>query len=277
MNCLWQRSWHMQVQRRDENLVCFCHYLDTIDEIRAELLVRVGDYTIQEARLIKLGKPGHYSEDVIAIPELKGIAAYPGSGPQLRKILEPLLSSEERELINQCIIGAFQAETFVYQERGFTSAKEYSQAGDEYLKDTCSYYSNLDRISAAWMEYIGDSLRREYLFDRFKTQHLLTTGEEYWLIGSLNDSFHQVSTVLQLAKSDQRIKAAWGELLKAPDKVCKEASNYVQNLIGINIAQISKKELTHRLGAQYGCVHLIDTIFDSGETLRLYLQKSSAC
>jgi hypothetical protein len=127
------------------------------------------------------------------------------------------------------------------------------------------------------MEYIGDSLRREYLFDRFKTQHLLTTGEEYWLIGSLNDSFHQVSTVLQLAKSDQRIKAAWGELLKAPDKVCKEASNYVQNLIGINIAQISKKELAHRLGAQYGCVHLIDTIFDSGETLRLYLQKSSAC
>jgi len=26
------------------------------------------------------------------------------------------------------------------------------------------------------------------------------------------------------------------------------------------------------LGAQKGCVHLIDTIFDSAETLRLYLQ-----
>jgi len=263
------------VQRTGENLVCSCHYLDSSDETEAQLTVSIKDYSIQEARLIKLGKPGGFSEDVVGIPELKGIPAYTGSGPELRKILEPLISPQERELINQCIIGAFQAETFVYQERGFASAQAYTHAGDEFLKDTCSYYSNLDRISAPWMEYIGDSLRKEYLFDRFKNQHLLTTGDEYWLIGSLNDSFHQVSTVLQLTKSAQRVKAAWGELLKAPDQVCRESGNFVPSLIGLNITQMSKKELAHHLGAQNGCVHLIDTIFDSAETLRLYLQNKA--
>lgn len=272
MNCLLQRSWHLQVERNGDSLVSYCHYLDPFEEKKAVLEVNINDFAIRKAELIRLGCPGNYHESMESLEGLQGVTAYPGSGPQIRRILEPLVSAEERELINQCIIGAFQAETFIYEERGFASAEQYDQAGDEFLKGTCSYYSNLHRIANSWSQYIGDSLREKYLFDRFKTQHLLTREEEYWLVGSLNDTFHQVSTVLQVANTDQRVKAAWGELLKAPDPVCREASSFVQVLVGINFAQISKKELAHLLGAQKGCVHLIDTIYDSAETLRMYIR-----
>lgn len=272
MNCVLQRSWHLQVERINESLISSCHYLDSWEEKKAILKVNINDYSIQEAELIKLGCFRSFTENSEYLNGLKGVSAYAGNGPKLRKILQPILSDQDRELINQCIIGAFQAETLIYEERGFVSAEQYSQAGDEFLKGTCRYYSNLDRITHSWSEYIGNPERKKYLFDRFKTQHLMATEDEYWLIGSLNDTFHQVSTFLQLAKADQRVSAAWGELLRAPDQVCRESSNYVQDLIGIRILQKSKKELAHQLGAQKGCVHLIDLIFDSAETMRMYLQ-----
>lgn len=272
MNCLWQRSWHLQVERSGSSLISSCHYLDTYEEKRAVLEVNIQDFSIKKAEMIRLGHPGNYQENIESFDGLRGVTAYPGSGPEIRRILGSLVSAADRELINQCIIGAFQAETFIYKERGFASAEEYDQSGDEFLKGTCSYYSNLERITNTWSGYIGDSLREKYLFDRFKSQHLLTAGDDYWLIGSLNDTFHEVSTVLQLAKSNQQVQAAWGELLRAPDQVCRESTSFVSGLTGINISQISKKELAHLLGAQKGCVHLIDTIFDSAETLRLYLQ-----
>jgi hypothetical protein len=36
---------------------------------------------------------------------------------------------------------------------------------------------------------------------------------------------------------------------------------------------MNKKELAGQLGAQQGCVHVIDIVYDSAETLRMYLQK----
>jgi hypothetical protein len=274
MNCVLQRSWHLQVERIGESLISSCHYLDSFEEKKVVLKAGINDYCIQEAELIKLGCPRSYTESTLYLNELKGVPAYAGSGSKLREVLEPIVSDQDRELINQCIIGAFQAETFIYQERGFVSAQQYSQAGDEFLQGTCSYYSNLDRVKYSWADYIGDPQRKKYLFNRFKSQHLIAAEDKYWLCGSLNDTFHQVNTFLQLAKADGRVKVARGELLKAPDQVCRESSDYVQDLIGINILQMSKKELAYQLGAQKGCVHLIDIIFDSAETLRMYVRNS---
>lgn len=273
MNCVFQRDWHLQVERIDKNLTSSCHYLDSYAEKKAVLEININDYCIQRAQLVKLGCPGGFTENTIELNEIRGVSAYAGSGPILRTILKPLISEQDRELINQCIIGAFQGETFIFQERGFASAEQYSQAGDEFLLGTCRYYSNLERTTHSWFEYIGLPERKKYLFNRFKNQQLMATPEDYWLIGSLNDTFHQVNTVLQLDKTDHRVKSAWGGLLKAPDKVCRESSNYVQGLIGLDILRMNKKELAGQLGAQQGCVHVIDIVYDSAETLRMYLQK----
>lgn len=270
MEFLYQRSWHVQVERVNDRLISSCHYLDSFEEKSTELIVNISDYSIQEAKLMQLGYPEHFTESTLYLDGLHGVSAYTGSGPEVRRILQPILSAQDTELINQCIIGAFQSETFIYNERGFVSAEKYSQAGDEYLKGTCRYYSNLERINNSWSNYIGQPERSEYLFNRFKNQQLMATEEEYWLIGSLSDPFHQVNTFLRLRRPDQCVIDAQGQLLKAPDQVCRESNAYLQYLAGINILQLSKKELAHRLGAQSGCVHLIDLVYDSGETLKIY-------
>jgi hypothetical protein len=234
MNCVFQRDWHLQVERIDKNLTSSCHYLDSYAEKKAVLEININDYCIQRAQLVKLGCPGGFTENTIELNEIRGVSAYASSGPILRTILKPLISEQDRELINQCIIGAFQGETFIFQERGFASAEQYSQAGDEFLLGTCRYYSNLERTTHSWFEYIGLPERKKYLFNRFKNQQLMATPEDYWLIGSLNDTFHQVNTVLQLDKTDHRVKSAWGGLLKAPDKVFLQAlDEYLPKAAGV--------------------------------------------
>lgn len=267
----FQRSWHVHVERTTKEIITSsCHYLDSVEEKTAVLQVRVKDFSIEKAELLKLRQAEQFTETVIHIPEIKGVTAYLGSGPELRKALAPLLSSQERELFNQCIIGAFQGETFIFKERGFSTAHQYNQAGEKFMLGTCRYYSNLDRITNSWSDYIGEPEREQYLFNRFKNQQLMATEREYWLIGSLNDTFHQVNTCLRLRKTDHRVVDAQGQLLRAPDQVCRESSSYLQDLTGIDILQLDKKELAGRLGAQNGCVHLIDLVFDSAETLRMY-------
>jgi|LSQX01.2.fsa_nt_gb hypothetical protein len=271
MEFLFQRSWHVHVERTTKDMITSsCHYLDSVEEKTAVLQVRVKDFSIEKAELIKLRHAEQFTETVIHIPEMEGVTAYLGSGPELRKALAPLLSSQERELFNQCIIGAFQGETFIFKERGFSTAHQYTQAGEEFMRGTCRYYSNLDRITNSWSDYIGEPERKGYLFNRFKNQQLMATDEEYWLIGSLSDTFHQVNTFLRLRRTDQCVMDARGQLLRAPDRVCRESNSYLQDLTGIDILQPNKKELAHSLGGQSGCVHLIDLIFDSAETLRIY-------
>lgn len=271
MEFLFQRSWHVQVERTANNIITSsCHYLDSVEEKTVVLQVNIKDFSIERAELIKLRHAKQFTQTVIDIPEIKGVTAYLGSGPEVRKALASLLSSQERELFNQCIIGAFQGETFIFKERGFTTAHQYTQAGEEFMRGTCRYYSNLDRITNSWSDYIGEPERNDYLFNRFKNQQLMATDEEYWLIGSLSDTFHQVNTCLRLRRTDQCVKDAQGQLLRAPDQVCRESNSYLPDLTGIDILQPNKKELARRLGGQSGCVHLIDLIFDSAETLRMY-------
>ncbi len=86
--------------------------------------------------------------------------------------------------------------------------------------------------------------------------------------GSLADSFHQMASFLQL-DTEGKVIAASGELVRAPGEICFSAADFMDELRGIKLAGKSKKEIAGILGNSQGCIHLIDLVFDSVQTLDL--------
>lgn len=270
MECLMQCHWYMTVFRENEQyLMAETSYLDSRIERRAVMRVETHSLKIVEAWLERLGRPGDMLEKREYIEGLKGVPAYLGSGSQLKKGMQDIEDELERSLFNECVIGIVQAETFLFNERGYSSADEYSKSWEEFYAGSCRYYSNLDKIKLSWGDYIGPTGRKLNLFNRSKSQQLMRDDKGYLIInGSLIDSFHQVSSYLVLDQ-DMKVISAHGQLLRAPDKVCFDAATAMNNLIGKRLYGTSKKELANLLGAGQGCVHLIDLVYDSVKTLQL--------
>ncbi|MDD3852173.1 MAG: DUF2889 domain-containing protein [Syntrophomonadaceae bacterium] len=271
MECLMQRIWQTAILRENEQyLIAETSYLDSRIERKAVMRVEINSLKTVEAWLERLGRPGDMLEKREYIEGLKGVPAYLGSGSQLKKGMQDIQDELERSLFNECVIGIVQAETFLFNERGYSSADEYSKSWEEFYAGSCRYYSHLDKINISWGDYIGPTGRALNLFNRAKSQQLMRDDKGQFIInGSLIDSFHQMSSHLVLDQ-DMKLISAHGQLLRAPDKVCFEAAVNMNNLIGQSLNGISKKELANLLGAGQGCVHLIDLVYDSVKTLQLY-------
>ena len=70
----FQRSWHVHVERTTKEIITSsCHYLDSVEEKTAVLQVRVKDFSIEKAELLKLRQAEQFTETVIHIPEIKGL------------------------------------------------------------------------------------------------------------------------------------------------------------------------------------------------------------
>lgn len=276
MKFLLQRSWHTQVRRLDQDImVASAHYMDSQQEYLAVIQTDCHELIIQRAEFRDLGSPGHLKEKTTLIPQMNGITAYLGSGPQIRQVLEPLNMPTARSLFNDCIIGIIQAETFLYKERGYASAEDYSRAWEDFYEGSCRYYSNPETIKQSWSEHMGMEERELNLFDRFKSQQLLEDGNEFIIIGGLTDTFHHMGSWIRVEAQNNIITQAEGNLLRCTDIICQEASTFLRTLSGQELNRFSKKELAAQLGAGQGCVHLIDLVYDSAETLSLYKSREN--
>ncbi len=58
--------------------------------------------------------------------------------------------------------------------------------------DSCRYYSNLDRISREWHDYVGYAVRSGNLYNKSKCCTVyLRSDEGYTASGTFIDSFHE--------------------------------------------------------------------------------------
>jgi hypothetical protein len=276
MEFLLQRFWHISVVREAEKYIkSTAVYSDSGEEIAMVFKVDVHDFVIREAYLRCLGGPGNMAERRIPLPGLVGVSAYLGSGSELRQGLNNIPGEGARSLVrsvvNETVTSLVQAETFLYRERGYTSLSDYSQAWDQFYAGSCRFYSNLDRTKVSWGDYIGDNIREVQLFDRFKSQQLYrNSAGNYLVTGTLVDSFHHMSTWLEIQGEGLQVVRAEGEIIRVPDDVCRESSRYLNNLKGIKLSGLRKKEMAELLGTGQGCVHFIDLIYDSVRTIGRY-------
>jgi hypothetical protein len=268
MECLFTRNWHTSVRRLNEELLASeTSYVDTAREACARLRVGVADFVIREAEweVQRPVVPG--AGRLQPIPVLKGKDAYFNSGPALRELAavtgDPLLVP----LFAETVKGVIQAETFLWKERGHSTPESYERHWEDAYKDACRYYSHLDRVRQAWFQFVGETQREGNLFVRFKNQTLYVCGNgEFLLTGLLSDSFHEMSIRISLNR-ELVVKKAGGVLLRVPDAVCKESTDFLQELVGVELKGISKKEMAGHLGKGQGCVHLIDLTFDAAQIL----------
>ncbi|KUO75035.1 MAG: hypothetical protein APF81_12330 [Desulfosporosinus sp. BRH_c37] len=270
MKNLFQRNWYTEVRRGDNGLLeAKTSYVDTYREAVAHLLVDVNSFIIKEAVWEEQRSLKPIKARTRLVTPLHGSEAFFSSGPALKKVGTFLEDPLAVALFSETVKGIIQAETFLLNERGYGSEEEYSQKWLAFFAGSCRYYSNLDRVTRHWYEYVGESKRDGNLFVRFKTQSLFELGNgQYLLTGNLSDSFHEVNVRLKL--NGFTVEEADGVLLRTPDLVCRESATLLTNLEGINLRGIAKKELAGILGNGQGCVHIIDTVNDCGQILELF-------
>lgn len=268
MECLFTRNWHTSARRVNEGLLqSETSYVDTKGEACARLRVGVPDFVIRDAEWEVQRPMGPGMGKIQSIDALKGKDAYFNSGPALRELAgagnDPLLVP----LFAETVKGVIQAETFLWQERGYSSPEKYEENWAVAYKDACRYYSHLDRVSQTWFQFVGETQREGNLFVRFKNQTLYARGNgEFLLTGLLSDSFHEISIRISLNR-EMVVEKAGGELLRVPDAVCKESGDFLERLVGVGLKGISKKGMAELLGKGQGCVHLIDLTFDAAQIL----------
>lgn len=270
MHCLFQRNWHLSVRNMGEYLLADATYCGTDGEYSAILKVDTETFKVQAAQWEVYRTPAGVFNKIVELPGLKGLEAYFNSGQALREALAGVQESFAAPLFADAVRAVIQAETFVYRERGFDSTDIYQEYWDTTFKDSCRYYSNLERVQRRWYEHVGSEFRPGNLFNRMKSQFLYDQVKGYRLVGHFNDSFHGVTAELELAEDGSTVQKARSDLLRAPDIVCNEAVDYMQELIGKPLAGLKKREIANMLGSSAGCVHIFETVFDSMETLLLY-------
>lgn len=264
-----QRNWFTMVRQDTNNgqLDARTVYLGTDGEMSALLKVTSSDFVINQANW-ETYSPSRTS---INVHELIGVVAYLGSGAAIKKALKNL-GPFPRSLFAETVRGIIQAETFIWAERGFNTAEAYSLFWEKMYANSCHYYSNLDKVEQTWSDY-ACAQRTSVLFNRFKSQFVYQCpGGMYRVHGQLSDSFHEVSVNLVFNR-DLEIVEARGELLRAPDQVCRAATAFLAKMPGQRANQLSKKEIATLLGGGNGCVHIIDTVYDGIESMQLALNK----
>lgn len=256
-HCHWHTSVHIHGEK---SLLARTAHLSTDLECAAALRVNAGTFVIEKARWeIYRGPGGPLSVD---IGGLAGVEAYLGSGSGLRQAVLKDFGEKALSLVSEAVRGIIQAETFLYRERGFPDAKSYDEYWEKMYVNTCRYYSNLGRILRRWEDHVSGQNRFNNLFNRFKSVSVAGNNDIYRACASLSDSFHEVGLDLTLEKKTGTVTSVHCSLLRAPDPVCTESVDFVKNLLGRELATMSKKEIAAALAGTQGCVHVIDICND---------------
>jgi len=262
-----QRHWLTTVRRDAPGafLEARTVYCGTDCEVGAFLKVDPVSFTVIEATWENYSPPAA-NMDIVG---LRGVQAYFDCGPALKEALAGM-GEFPRSVFADTVRGVIQAETFLYTERGFASAVEYSNYWEKFYADSCRYYSNLHRVNRKWHEYAGH-MRTSNLFNRFKAQSVYREVNDYRVCSQLSDSFHELNVEIVLDRQ-LVVTECRGTLLRVPDPVCQEAAVFLDQMVSRPASAQSKKQIAGLLGRGDGCVHLIDMVYEALESVTIAIE-----
>lgn len=250
----------------DQELKAECVILSTQRESRGWLVTDV-----QGLKIIQAGWANYRVSEGGAqsgvIPELIGVEAFLDAGPYLKRAFPSGEQAPIRELISECIRGLVQAETFFFKERGYASAAQYDDYWEDMYLNGCYYYSNLDKVEKHWLDYVGYTERSGNLFNRLHSVAIHQEGDGcFSLNASFIDSFHELSVRLGLNNNGIVILSE-ASYNRAPDKICWDNTRHLENLLGLRLSDLGKKDLASLAGGAKGCNHLVDILYDSSRAM----------
>ena len=232
--------------------------LSTDCEIVARLVAAADTFLIEQAEWEQLRQGAEYAPNGATVPSLLGVEAYFGVAPALSRAFPQPEQELIRELFAECVRAVLQSETYLYSQRGFADSQAYQDNWDISHPNSCRYYSHLDTVQSRWFDHIGPQPRTQNLFHRHKNVAIWRSATGLLqATGSFLDSFHEVGIVVESELSGE-IKTFAATFMQAPDQICFGTALLVNDLVGQNIRQLTRRDINRCAGGAEGCAHLLD-------------------
>ena len=177
-----------------------------------------------------------------------------------------------RRMLLELFTAVLQSETFFYTERGFDCPAAYDQFWKEFSRNSCRYYSNLDRIGREFSEHVSDQSRKHLLFSRQRHAMLEQRGDTLAAAASVRDSFHEMHTSWVIDTANLTILKAGGRIVRAPDQICAETEALFKLFQGRGVIEANRKDLRSLVDGPQGCAHFGDLTVDMIWLVHNYMQ-----
>ena len=198
--------------------------------------------------------PGGWIHPVAEKSSVKSEPDVENISPEWKKI---------RELFNEAIRGAYQAEFYLLVERGMNTLEEYeimweSPERENYCRP---YTGNMPSIED-WPMHTGaiQHYRTRDLYNKYLHFSIMELeGEERVAIGSFHDSFHEMAAEIRFRRKDGVITGFDVQALRVPYEPCWSLDHeYQEDFLGKNVYEMKKRDLGKIVGGPMGCFHILD-------------------
>ncbi|MGN1349738.1 MAG: DUF2889 domain-containing protein [Anaerovoracaceae bacterium] len=167
-----------------------------------------------------------------------------------------------RELYLEAMRGLLQAENYLLYERGFKGIIDYEESWDS---DCRPYHTEKPGVNE-WPAYVGsfEHFRKRDLYNKYLQMTLMDNGDRtVTALGTYNDSFHEMSVCFVFDPADGIIQDLSLNHVRVPFKPCHDfQESFAERFIGLNIHDLSKREVGKLIGGSFGCFHFVDIIYD---------------
>ena len=184
-----------------------------------------------------------------------------------------------RELFLEALRGAFQAEFFLFKERGYESTEALEGAWQEGRGAYCRPYTVAMPTPDQWVRSkdAKGHLRDTCIYSKYKNIMLLegrkadskaagnaAAGEDsVYAIGTYSDTLHEMSAELSFDRASGVISDFDLNAVRVPFPPCHDLDHsHAEDFVGKDIRAIKKREVGKILGGALGCFHFVDIVAD---------------
>ncbi len=263
MDVIGQSNVCCTVKAEGKTVYAQCVLMDNQWEAEARLSADIETFIIDEADWEVHKAPSNIPLGCYSIEEMRGKSGYIEGKKELNILLNRKEGEMLKYMLNQCINGLIQAETYLYKQRGFADEEEYDAYWDKIEKNGCRMYTHKSTEDVEWSQYAAPLTRCHNLFNRFKSSKFIYYGGKYmFAYGNLTDSFHRIDISIEFNGATGIITDCEIEFSRAPGQACFSNNLHRKKLIGRNLKELTKKEVIHLLGKSEGCYHLVEVVTD---------------
>jgi Protein of unknown function (DUF2889) len=262
MSIIGQRNIVCTIDKNEDVVYAKAIILSKEFEASAWLAVGASDYLIQEADWEISKAPENTSLGRGIVSDVIGVKANTGIGSALVHLTKSNGGVMIKSLIFECVKGLMQAETYLYQERGYADEAAYEAYWMDKESNGCRFYTHPASDKYGWFDHVGPYQRTGNLFNRCKSYQLSAHGTEQTLQGTFHDSYHEMAGELKFDKATGIISECNLSMFRAPGSSCLETTAHGRSFVGENIYSLTRKQVVGLVGGPHGCYHLTDLLAD---------------
>lgn len=257
------------VKRNGDELVTVTCVLNEELDISAELVLDIHSFEIQDMSWHVYKCEIDPALDGYVLPVGKGRTnwllgreAYLLAHRAFDELLELPGGKLLKYVFFQCSKAVVQAETFIYDVRGYSDKETYNRYWDDVEAEGCMFYTHPVSGDLRWSDYVGNYDRGDYLFERFKNFTEVCCDGKSINFGVFSDSYHQVEITITSDYETGEIENFDIRYVRVPGKACLANMSNAVRMTGENIWRINKKTVVEKLGCSSGCYHVVDLTWD---------------